>query len=102
MIESHPKNRSRHSVVDRPLSLFKGVLSLIPVSSSLSDETLIHGPCLHMTLAVGGTLSTNSLTQPENTEKVSMTRNATIIDCRLTHGTVRRRRRTQTATTQIK
>ena len=37
------------------------VLSLIPSSSSLSDETK-QWPCLHMTLAVGGTLITNSLT----------------------------------------
>ena len=47
-------------VVDKILALCPGVQSLIP-TSSLSDETLSHGPHLHMTLAVGGMLNTITL-----------------------------------------
>ena len=46
-------NRSRHGVVDKPIS--------IPGSSSLSEETK-PWPRLYMTLTVGGTLNINSLT----------------------------------------
>ena len=47
--------------VARSLALYPGVPSLIPGTSSLSDETLSCSSCLHMTLAVGGMLNANSL-----------------------------------------
>ena len=51
---------SRGGVVDKQLALYPGVQSLIPGYSSLLDETLESWPCLHMTLAVGGMLNTNT------------------------------------------
>ena len=53
-------HRNRCGVVDKPLVLYPEVLSVIPGSSSLLDETK---PWSHfsMALAVGGILNTNSL-----------------------------------------
>ena len=48
--------------MDKLLALYPEVLSLIPSSSSLSDETKLW-LLLHMTIAVGETLNTNSLIQ---------------------------------------
>ena len=51
----NPSFRNYHGVVDKSLSLYPGVPHLIPGFSSLSDETLSHGPpSPYMTLAVGG------------------------------------------------
>ena len=57
----HWDPRSRCGVVVKPLALYPEVPSLIPSSSSLSDEALIGGPHLHMTLAIGGTSETLTL-----------------------------------------
>ena len=43
-VQSHDKAMSWHGVVDKPLALYPGVLSLIPGSSSMLDETLSRGP----------------------------------------------------------
>ena len=58
--------RSRHCVVDKPLALYPRVLSLIPSSFRLSDETK-PWPSLHMTVAVCGTFNTNFLSLTELT-----------------------------------
>ena len=59
--------RSCHGVVNKPLALYTGVLSLIPGCSGLSDETLSHGS-ISSSVLLKPLLHYKTLREPHNPE----------------------------------